>query len=127
MHPDEYHSMARVEQTHPWFVNRRRLIRGVLQRFGPRKGRPRVLDAGCGTGVNLADYAAFARPTGVEFDPFAASLSARRSSGPVAVGDLCRLPFRDASFDVVISTDVIEHIADDVAALREMCRVLEPA
>jgi SAM-dependent methyltransferase len=37
------------------------------------------------------------------------------------------LPFPDARFDLVISTDVIEHIADDAAALCEMARVLAPA
>jgi SAM-dependent methyltransferase len=40
---------------------------------------------------------------------------------------LCCLPFPHASFDLVISTDVIEHIVDDEAALREMRRVLAPS
>lgn len=41
-------------------------------------------------------------------------------------GDACRLPFRDATFDVVITSEVLEHIQDDVAALAEMVRVLKP-
>jgi SAM-dependent methyltransferase len=122
----EYDVMARVEETHPWFVNRRRLVRGLVHRFARHIERPRVLDAGSGTGVNLADYMQAGDAVGVELDRAAAAISVRRGCRRVAVGDLCRLPFRDASFDLVISTDVIEHIDDDVAALAEMRRVLAP-
>ena len=41
-------------------------------------------------------------------------------------GDACRLPFPDATFDVVITSEVLEHIQDDVAAIAEMVRVLKP-
>lgn len=41
-------------------------------------------------------------------------------------GDATRLPFADASFDVVITSEVLEHIQDDVAAIAEMTRVLKP-
>ncbi len=41
-------------------------------------------------------------------------------------GDATRLPFPDASFDVVITSEVLEHIQDDVRAIAEMVRVLRP-
>ncbi len=41
-------------------------------------------------------------------------------------GDATRLPFADGSFDVVITSEVLEHIQDDVAAIAEMVRVLKP-
>jgi SAM-dependent methyltransferase len=127
MEAHEYETMARVEQSHPWFVNRRRLIRMLVRRFGAHIKRPRILDAGSGTGVNLADYRALGRAAGIELDRAAAAISVRRGNDAVIVGDLCRVPFRDASFDVVISTDVIEHIPDDLSALRELRRVLDPS
>jgi SAM-dependent methyltransferase len=127
MDPHEYLAMAEVEATHPWFVNRRRLVRGLIRRFAPSRGPWRILDAGCGTGANLADYAECGRPVGLEYDVTAVSLCGRRHPGvPVLRGDLCRLPFAAASFDLVMSTDVIEHIEDDVGACREMGRVLVP-
>jgi SAM-dependent methyltransferase len=122
----EYQTMARVEQNHPWFVNRRRLVRAMIRRYAAQVVCPRILDAGSGTGVNLADYSTIGRATGVELDRTAASIARRHGHGRVAVGDLCRLPFPSASFDVVVSTDVIEHIVDDVAALSELRRVLAP-
>jgi SAM-dependent methyltransferase len=41
-------------------------------------------------------------------------------------GDATRLPFGDATFDRVIASEVLEHIPDDVAAMRELARVLKP-
>ncbi len=49
------------------------------------------------------------------------------SLGEVSVRlDLLRLPFRDATFDVVYASHVFEHVVDDVAAMRECARVLRP-
>ena len=126
MENHEYATLARVEETHPWFVNRRRMVLGLVRRFASHLAQPRILDAGSGTGVNLADYAALGAAVGIELDFAAASLSHQRGNRHVAVGDLCRLPFETGRFDLVISTDVIEHIADDVQALSEMHRVLVP-
>jgi SAM-dependent methyltransferase len=126
MNRSEFETMARVEETHPWFVNRRRLIHRLARRFMPVLQRPRVLDAGSGTGVNLTEYAELGWCAGVELDREAAQVSLARGNQRVAVGDLTRLPFRSGSFDLVISTDVLEHIENDVAALTEMSRVLTP-
>ncbi len=41
-------------------------------------------------------------------------------------GDATKLPFADASFDRVVTSEVLEHIQDDVAAIRELARVLKP-
>ena len=49
-------------------------------------------------------------------------------SGQASVGaDALRLPFRTASFDVVIASEVLEHIPGDVTAIKEIARVLKPA
>lgn len=124
MDASEYTAMSRVEATHPWFVQRRRLVRGLIERFAP-KPPLRLLDAGCGTGANLADYARWGAVFGLEFDGTAAAMCRGvEASARVVKGDLCRLPFAEAVFDLIVSTDVIEHIEQDVAALREMSRVL---
>ncbi|MFM8867129.1 MAG: class I SAM-dependent methyltransferase [Ilumatobacteraceae bacterium] len=55
----------------------------------------------------------------------AGEITADRLAG-VLRGDATRLPFRDGSFDVIVTSEVLEHIQNDVAALAELSRVLKP-
>ena len=77
----------------------------------------RVLDAGCGEGVLVDEYAARLRISG---------LDAHYSSARVTAGSLTALPFPDGSFDRALCLDVLEHLAyeDQPRALAELHRVL---
>jgi SAM-dependent methyltransferase len=86
----------------------------------------RILDAGCGVGMYTAQFAKLSeRVTGVEIDP-AAAKQARQHVAQVVVAPAEALPFADASFDVVFSHEVIEHVRDDRRAAAEMVRVTAP-
>ena len=86
-----------------------------------------VLDAGCGVGwgsVVLAGAGA-ARVTGLDIDAAAISDARRRTDAVGFVrGDLADLPFADASFDVVVCYEAIEHVAQPLVVLDELRRVL---
>jgi SAM-dependent methyltransferase len=87
---------------------------------------PDVLDVGCGVGM-YAD--AFLRETpnvfGVEIERARALEAQVRTKGVVqGVGE--QLPFADSTFDLVFSHEVLEHVADDRACVREMVRVARP-
>lgn len=89
----------------------------------------RVLDVGCGTGNYAAELSerCGCRVSGV--DPSAGMLAKAREAAPweaLLVGDAESLPFDDAGFDVVISTDVIHHVGDRDSYFREAWRVLRP-
>ncbi|MFJ4676294.1 methyltransferase domain-containing protein [Kitasatospora sp. NPDC088783] len=96
----------------------------------------RLLDVGCGPGTITADLAELVGPDGrvVGIEPVpevlaeAAALAARRGLAHLSyeVADVYRLPYADASFDVVHAHQVLQHLADPVAALREMRRVTAP-
>ncbi|HEX2084319.1 MAG TPA: class I SAM-dependent methyltransferase [Solirubrobacteraceae bacterium] len=121
MRPDAYAEMAALEDRHWWFRGRRDLLRALLRRAGVDPRRTRVLDAGCGTGRNLAEFG------GVGVDPAPEAVAACRARGlDVVQAPLEALPFGDASFDLLLATDVLEHVDDDVAALRELRRVAAP-
>src|SRR4051812_18839340 len=79
----------------------------------------RVLDAGCGEGVIVEEYADRLQITGVD---------ANYASTHVTTGSLMALPFPDASFDRALCLDVLEHLAyeDQPRALAELHRVLAP-
>jgi SAM-dependent methyltransferase len=67
------------------------------------------------------------RATGVDVDAAALAWARRGDLAATLVrAALERLPFADASFDKILCTEVLEHIRDDVAALRELRRVLRP-
>ncbi|MGY1723904.1 methyltransferase domain-containing protein [Blastococcus sp. SYSU DS0533] len=93
-----------------------------------------LLDVGCGPGTITADLAARVAPGRVlgldlSADPLdEARAHAGRAGVEVtfAVGDVYSLDLPDASFDVVHAHQVLQHLTDPVAALREMARVCRP-
>jgi SAM-dependent methyltransferase len=109
------------------------------RRLGLRAG-DRVLDLGCGGGRHAFEaLRRGARVTALDRDAaelagVAATAGAMRREGELpptahpgcALGDATRLPFPDAAFDRVIAAEVLEHVDDDIGAVRELVRVLRP-
>jgi SAM-dependent methyltransferase len=86
----------------------------------------RILDAGCGSGRNMVDLARHGAVTGVELSETSVRLARERNAGEVVEGSVMDMPFDDGTFDLTVSLDVIEHLEDDVGALRELRRVTKP-
>ena len=137
----EYEAMYRVEDTLRWYAGMRRIAEAVLDgrltagaasaggaAAAPGRAGMKILDAGCGTGGNLRWLSRFGAAYGVDLSPHALRFCARRRLGTVSRASVSHLPFPDGAFDLVTSFDVIYHldVADDVAALAEMRRVLKP-
>ena len=119
------HSAHRTRADHWWFRARRRIFAALLDRCAKLPNKARILDVGPGSGVNLPLLTARGDVTVLDRDP--SSAAACRSQGTSAVlGDAQYLPCGNDSFDLACALDVLEHLDEDRAALRELWRVLAP-
>jgi SAM-dependent methyltransferase len=128
MQQHTYSIMYEVEGKHWWFIGRRKIITGFVERICRDLGKrePRILDVGCGTGANIQMLSNFGVTEGVDVSAEALDFCRARGLSKVKQGAAEALPYEDASFDLVTGLDVVEHLDDDVAGLKEMRRVLSP-
>ena len=127
--PDDayFDLMAQIARTHWWYRARRAVLADHLA--GRVRRGSRALDVGTGTGETLEVLrdAGAAVTAGTDLSLVALGHAHRRRPAPVVLSSYAeQLPFADATFACVTSTDVIEHLDDDVRALREYARVTEP-
>jgi SAM-dependent methyltransferase len=115
----------RAEDRHWWYQGRRGVLERAIERLELPQGA-RILDAGCGSGRNMVELAHHGIVTGVELSDTSVHLARDRNVGEVLEGSVMDMPFEDGSFELTVSLDVIEHLEDDVSALRELRRVTTP-
>ena len=111
MHDSTYDEMGVAEDRHWWFRAKRRIVGSLLERYPPSTGpmgasRPLLADIGCGTGGLL-------RELGDRFDTIGFDSSER-------------LPLEPSSVDVVVMSDVLEHLEHDAASVKAVVERLRP-
>ncbi len=121
-----YREQFELEETHWWFAGRRAVIRALLSRTATPAGLS-LLDAGCGTGHNLREFGVPGSARGVDASPEAIAFCRQRGVEGATEGRIEDLPFADGSFELILATDVLEHLSDDRAAMRELRRVAAPS
>ncbi|MGN7998991.1 class I SAM-dependent methyltransferase [Sphingomonas sp. 22176] len=122
-----YDRMAAHDSTHWWYRARRDILADYLARYGAVPNDAKILEIGCGTGHNLPMLGAFGEVDAIEIDPAAREIASERLGKPVGSSPLPDLTgVAPGSYDLVAVLDVVEHIEDDVGALKAMARVLKP-
>jgi SAM-dependent methyltransferase len=121
-----YQIEAEVGEAHWWFQARRSILQDVITRLGLGP-TPRIYDLGCGTGHNLIMLQDLGEATGVDMSPDALAHCRALGCRSTLEGDLTALPLGDASADLVVASDILEHLDDDLAGAREIARVVRPA
>jgi len=101
---------------------RARLVRKLIREYLPNAA---ILDAGCGTGLNLRSLPVGS--VGLDINPRNIEVLQRRLPDHESVlGDIEDMPFEDEAFSGVLCTEVLEHVPDPHTALKQVWRVLEP-
>jgi ubiquinone/menaquinone biosynthesis C-methylase UbiE len=127
MNPDEYNNLAKVEEQHWFYAGKREIVRNWICRFHPLKRADVLADCGAGTGIFADEMRAVCNVVALDdFEESLKLLRARLGEPNVRKGSCTALPLADASVDVLTALDVIEHVQDDRAAVREFLRVLRP-
>jgi SAM-dependent methyltransferase len=112
---------------HPSYVWRfgqdRRLE--LIRHYGDLKAGMRILDVGCGLGAYVRKLRTISEDVyGVDIDPDKVE-QAQKELPHIYLAPAEELPFPDASFDMVLQHEVLEHVRDDRQAVREACRVVK--
>lgn len=125
MRADLYREMYELESSYWWHVGKRHLVLSLLRRYHVKNAQ--LVDVGCGTGLLMTELKQFGKVSGVDTEPEALKfcrMRGHRSVFRIAAGG--RLPFANSSVGAVTMLDVLEHVADEGRALRELHRILKP-
>jgi SAM-dependent methyltransferase len=126
---EAYLEMADTESVHWWFAARRDILEHVIGQFG-LPATARILEAGSGTGGNLAMLSAHGIVSAIEMDKTACRIAKEKVGGRV---DLRRghfpddIPFEGETFDLIAMFDVLEHVEQDVETLEALRSLLAPS
>src|SRR5687767_2356200 len=120
----KYHQL---EEQHWWFASRRDAVYDLIAGL-KLPASAAILEIGCSGGPLLQRLraAGYTDLTGIDVSAPAIELAVARGVSNVSVMDGAALEFVTARFDVVIASDVLEHIEDETKALNEWTRVLKP-
>lgn len=127
MEKEQYEAMYRLEERSWYYRGMRRVMFTLLDEAIRHKRGLKILDAGCGTGINLKALEKYGEAVGVDVSAQAIAFCKKRGCD-ARKGSVEKLPFDDSSFDLVVCVDVIYHkeVKDDVKALKELERVCKP-
>jgi SAM-dependent methyltransferase len=124
-HQPSSKAAQRGEPSYVWRAGQERRLEMIRRAAGERLGGM-ILEDGCGVGEYLSRLApGAAGAAGLEIELERAQVAHRKAS-QVVCGAGEKLPFACATFDLVLSHEVIEHVQDDRMAVREIVRVLKP-
>jgi SAM-dependent methyltransferase len=130
MNEHEYALMRQVEDSYWWYAALRESVDSEVKRRLAGNSQARILDAGCGTG-GMMEVLRRENPawqiSGLDFSPQAIAHTRQRGFTDVTQGSVDALPYPDASFDAVVSLDVLYFDGvDEARAMSEFHRVLKP-
>ena len=125
MEEEIFDLQGKIEGAHWWFTARRHILLELASHLVPDGGT--VLDVGCGTGGNISAFSDQYRRVGVDPTPEAIAIARARNPG---IEFVCGMAPEDVSdvvsaADLVLLTDVLEHVEEDKALLESLANCMK--
>ena len=128
MKPQFAQKYGDFEQWHWWFRARQRILEALIRRAYNGQRNLSIVTVGCGPAAGLAWLVSLAGPQGrvVGLDSDPSHATELPPGADYVVGKLEERPLAGSAFDLVLALDVLEHLDDDAAGLREAVRLIKP-
>lgn len=129
MNPEEFKIMYQVECQHWWYLGMATITKAILNRWYSPKVKLRIFDAGCGTGATIISFLEnYGTVTGCDISAEALNYCRLRKIDRILQASISNIPFKQQSFDLVSSFDVLSDIgiSNDAISMKEFFRVLAP-
>src|SRR6202008_3011030 len=123
---EEYSKMYELEDRYWWFIGRRKLVKWLLRKHNPNGTQSLLFDLGCGTGLNLSSFESEFKTIGSDISREALGFCRERNLEGLFNCQAEAIALRNDSVDMVTALDVLEHVREDLPALKEINRILKP-
>ena len=107
-------------------ISTRFRLRLIAESISPKKDDA-MLDVGCGVGLMSWFFSRKCKVYGIDVSYDSVKFASRNKRTQFVTGDALALPFKDNSFDYIITSEVMEHVEDGSSFVRELKRVTKPS
>ena len=118
---NKYHQ---IEQNYWWFVARWDIIKRLIKEY---QKEAKILEMGCSAGLLIKELhdSGFTDIHGIDISKDAIKIAKEKGIKNIEVSDAAKTKFKNKTFDVIIASDILEHIQDDHKTIFEWKRLLK--
>ena len=116
-----YRIFFEIQKRHWWFVTKKAIVLDLIRRYAGTESNKKILDIGCGSGLMLSCLENIGQTYGMDMSDEAISFSREIFEGKVEKGSLPNaVPFEEIFFNIITALDVIEHVDQEIEALKAL-------
>lgn len=120
-----YKEHYEVQGKHWWFSAKKKIVISLIEKFTLKRLGNKLLDVGVGSGLMLNALESFGEVSGMDYSDDAILFSKMHFNGVIKKGELPHsVPFENNSFNILVALDVVEHVENDLEALKVLRRLL---